>query len=74
MRFDYDKQENHFNLAKHGVDFETAQIVFDDPYALSRRDEGHQAEERWITLGEIGPGVILFVVHTAFAAADREES
>lgn len=73
MRFESDERKNRQNLAKHGVDFETARIVFEDPYALSRRDEVHDKEERYVTLGEIAPGVVLFVVHTAFAAADGEE-
>jgi uncharacterized DUF497 family protein len=73
MRFEYDERKNRRNLAKHDVDFETAQIVFEDPYALSRRDEVHDEEERYITLGEIAPGVVLFVAHTAFAAMDGEE-
>jgi uncharacterized DUF497 family protein len=73
VRFEYDERKNRQNLAKHGVDFRTAQIVFEDPYALSRRDEVHDEEERYITLGEIAPGVVLFVAHAAFAAADGEE-
>lgn len=73
MRFESDEKKNRQNLAKHGIDFETAEIVFDDPYALSRPDEVHDEEERTVTLGEIAPGVVLFVVHTAFAAEDGEE-
>ena len=73
MRLEYDERKNRQNLAKHGVDFETAEIVFDDPYALTQRDEIHDQEGRFITLGEIAPGVVLFVVHTAFAARDGEE-
>jgi hypothetical protein len=73
MRFEYDQRKNRQNLAKHGVDFETAQFVFEDPYSLSQRDEVHEEEERYITLGEIAPGVVLFVVHTAFAASDGGE-
>lgn len=73
MRFEYDEGKNRQNLAKHGIDFDTAAIVFDDPWALTLRDEAHEDEERFITLGEIAPGVVLFVVHTCFAAADGEE-
>ena len=73
MRFEYDEKKNRQNLAKHGIDFETAEIVFDDPYALSVPDPVHDEEERTITLGEIAPGVVVFVVHTSFAAKDGEE-
>lgn len=41
------------------------QFVFDDPFALTLRDELHdEQEEHFITLGQIVPGVVLFVVHT----------
>lgn len=74
MRFEYDERKSRMNLDKHGVDFETASFVFDDPFALTQRDEVHgKEEERWITLGEIAVGALLFVVHTAFAAEDGEE-
>ena len=43
---------------------ETAVRVFDDPCALTQRDETAHEEERWMTLGAIGPGAILLVVHT----------
>lgn len=46
------------------VGLETAALVFDDPYALTQRDRAFEDEERWITLGAIGPGSILLVVHT----------
>jgi uncharacterized DUF497 family protein len=73
MRFEFDQRKSRQNLAKHGIDFETAQNIFEDPYAVSQRDETHEEEERWITLGEIAPGVVLFVVHTAFPAPDGDE-
>jgi uncharacterized DUF497 family protein len=74
MRFQYDEQKDHKNLARHDVDFETAALVFDDPYAVTIRDTAHDEEEdRYITIGEIGPGAILFVVHTWFADKKGEE-
>jgi len=74
MHFQYDEKKNRQNLAKHGVDFQTAELVFDDPYALTMRDVIHdEQEERYITLGEIGPNAILFVVHTWFANEKGEE-
>ena len=56
MRFQYDEQKDHKNLARHDVDFQTATLVFDDPYAVTIRDTAHDEEEdRYITIGEIGP-------------------
>ena len=74
MRFEYDERKSRQNLTKHGIDFETAQLAFDDPYSLTQLDVIHIEEERWITLGEIAPGVVLFVVHTSFAADSGEET
>jgi uncharacterized DUF497 family protein len=51
-------------LSKHAVGFETAVLVFDDPYGLTQRDELTLEEERWITLGSVSSGAVLFVVHT----------
>jgi uncharacterized DUF497 family protein len=39
---------------------------FDDPLAISQRDYSVEEEDRWITVGAIGPGSILLVVHTFY--------
>jgi uncharacterized DUF497 family protein len=59
MRFEWDQQKNRQNLHKHDVRFETAALVFDDPYAITQRDVTFEDEERWTTVGAIGPGSIL---------------
>jgi uncharacterized DUF497 family protein len=74
MRFEYDEQKNESNLARHGVDFPTAALIFDNPYAMTIRDVLHdEDEERYNTIGEFSPGSILFVVHTLFADEEGEE-
>ncbi len=65
MRFEWDEDKNRRNLLKHDVRFEAASLVFDDPYALTQRDESSD-EQRWMTLGTIGSGALLFVIHTWF--------
>jgi uncharacterized DUF497 family protein len=45
---------------------------FDDPYAITQRDVTFEDEERWITVGAIGPGSILLVVHTFYEEHDEE--
>ena len=72
MRFEWDEQKNRKNLHKHDVRFETAVLVFDDPYAITQRDVTFENEERWITVGAIGPGSILLVVHTFYEEHDEE--
>jgi uncharacterized protein len=72
MRFEWDEEKNRTNLLKHGLSFETAALVFDDPHSLTRRDPFFADEERWITLGVLDPIVVVFVVHTWFEGEDEE--
>ncbi|MGC2528994.1 MAG: BrnT family toxin [Candidatus Acidiferrum sp.] len=72
MRFEWDESKNRLNLNKHDVRFETAVLVFDDPFAISRRDLAFEDEDRWLTVGAIAPGSILLVVHT-LRGEDHEE-
>jgi hypothetical protein len=62
MRWTWDPDKAAANRAKHGVSFETATAVFDDPLHLSRVDL-HPDGDRWQTIGRVGP-VLLLVVHT----------
>jgi uncharacterized protein len=72
MGFEWDEAKNRRNLLKHRVRFETAALVFDDPYAITQRDESSGEEERWITFGALGHGAILVVVHTLFETEDED--
>jgi uncharacterized DUF497 family protein len=73
MRFGWDERKGKQNLAKHDVDFQTAELVFDDPYAVAIRDPAHVGEEDgYIALGEVGPSAVLFFVHTWFADQGEE--
>ena len=62
MRWAWSLVRNRDNKRKHGLSFETAQLVFDDPRALSRPDP-FPHEERWQTVGVIGQ-ITIIVVHT----------
>ncbi|MGO9126097.1 MAG: BrnT family toxin [Terriglobales bacterium] len=64
LRFEWDENKNRKNLLRHDVRFEIAVLVFDDPHALTQTDQFSEDEERWVTLGAIDTGVVLFVVHT----------
>jgi uncharacterized DUF497 family protein len=64
MNFIWDSEKDAINRAKHGVSFETAVLVFDDPFHLSVVDRAVDSEERWRTMGQIGGLVILIVAHT----------
>jgi uncharacterized DUF497 family protein len=74
MLIEWDEDKNRKNFEKHGIDFETASLVFDDLFALTKRDLLHQEDEdRYITLGAIGFGAIVFVVHTYRTKANNED-
>jgi len=46
MRVEWDDDKSRQNLRKHRIRFETAVLVFDDPYAITVRDTGSEDEER----------------------------
>jgi hypothetical protein len=68
VRFEWDRAKDEINRTKHGIDFETAQLVFDDPCCLTFVERVTNGEERWHAIGWIEDALILVVVH-----AYREE-
>jgi uncharacterized DUF497 family protein len=62
VRWTWDPDKAAANRAKHGLSFETAVLVFDDPLHASRPDP-HPDGDRWHTIGLVG-SVLLLVVHT----------
>ena len=64
MDFEWDDAKVSMNLAKHGVSFEEAASVFDDPYARVIGDPDHSlSEERFIILGMSARARELVVSH-----------
>ena len=52
MECEWDENKNRANIAKHGIDFEQAKAVFDDPYLLTFVDERFEyGELREISIG-----------------------
>jgi uncharacterized DUF497 family protein len=62
MRWTWDPDKAAANCVKHGVSFEAAVLVFDDPLHESKPDLRPDGD-RWHTIGRVGP-VLLLVVHT----------
>lgn len=62
--FTWDPAKAAANRRKHGVDFEVAVRVFDDPLHLSVQDRIEDNEQRWQTIGRVHGAVILLVAHT----------
>lgn len=70
--FDWHEAKAASNLAKHGVSFEDAMLVFTDPLARSDLDPAPpKGEERWITVG-LAAGRLLLVVHTQVEIEDNK--
>jgi uncharacterized DUF497 family protein len=73
MRFEWDVAKNRANQNKHGIDFETAVHVFNDPNHLLIKDRiDEKGEQRWHALGVTGD-VPLLVVHVYRSTHDGEE-
>ena len=62
MRWTWDPDKAVANRVKHGLSFEIAMMIFDDPLHASRPDP-HPESDRWQTIGLVGP-VLLLVIHT----------
>lgn len=62
MDYEWDNNKASANLSKHGVSFEEAKTVFDDPLYVDFYDPDHsQGEHRFIIIGESTKGRLLFV-------------
>lgn len=61
MQFEWDPAKNAKNLAKHGIDFPAASLVFDGPYRRVSSDR--DGEARWKAIGIVN-GRAITVVYT----------
>lgn len=64
LHFCWDEGKSASNLDKHGVSFEAATFVFDDPMRLEHEDVFAQGEYRNVVIGRVD-GMVLTVVYTA---------
>ena len=63
--FAWSEPKNAANRKKHGISFEAAARVFDDPSAVSYMERFEKGEQRWHTIGLAGGIAIVLVAHTA---------
>ena len=73
VRFEWDPEKAAVNLAKHGIAFEDAARVFDDPLQRSRQDRAEGGELRWQTLGMVAGLLVLLLVAHTWREEDDEE-
>ena len=65
MTFEWDEEKAIFNLKKHGISFEEAKSLFNDPILLTFADEEHSnTEQRFISIGLSSKGNVLVLIHT----------
>ncbi|MGB5634544.1 MAG: BrnT family toxin [Waterburya sp.] len=65
MQFEWSENKAASNLSKHGVSFEEAKTVFDDPLYVDFYDPDHsEDEERYLIVGESSRGRLLIVSYT----------
>ncbi|MGB7591758.1 MAG: BrnT family toxin [Terriglobia bacterium] len=64
FQFEWDEIKAAANVRKHGVSFELASTVFNDPRLLTIADPEHsEAEERWFSVGCASNGAMLSIVY-----------
>lgn len=71
--FEWDRNKARTNLAKQGVAFEDACLVWDDPHSILRHDRHENGEERWQIMGYARGIVLLVVWHTYPEPSDEEK-
>ena len=73
MRFEWDQNKNLENQKKHGISFDEAKEIFDDPLHISILDSRYTYfEERWITVG-MSKGESFIVAANLFFDSEDEE-
>ncbi len=70
MEFEWDEDKNQSNITKHGIDFQQAKRVFEDPNILTYEDTRLNYKEiREISVGQLllttqQQIIIVVVIHT----------
>lgn len=70
--FEWDPLKARANLAKHGVPFDEAARVWDDPDYVVYPDAVVDHEQRWHAIGRVGLVTLLLVVHIYRGPPDNE--
>jgi uncharacterized DUF497 family protein len=63
MKFSWNAEKARTNRTKHGVDFETATKVWDDPFCVVVPERVQDGEQRWHAIGLVAGVLLLLVVH-----------
>ena len=71
--FEWDAEKATSNQRKHGVNFNTATLVFGDRFAITEQDRIEDGEQRWRTLDMADGLLLLLVAHTLKDIDDEDE-
>ena len=72
MEFEWDENKAAANLSKHGVPFDEAKTVFEDPLYVDFYDPDHSYDEyRYIIVGQSERDRLLIVSYTERGDATR---
>ena len=63
MNVTWDPAKNRENQRKHGISFDDAQAIFQDPDRIEVFDDRDYGEERWVAIGTVGR-IVAFVVYS----------
>jgi len=66
MEFEWDENKNNSNTKKHGINFEQAKQVFNDPDKIVYESEQDSGEQRFVILGEIFDLLYSVIYHTKY--------
>jgi len=72
VHFAWDPEKARTNLVKHGVAFDLAARVWDDPLHVILPERIEDGEARWHAIGMVGPAALLLVVHT-YPGSEEED-
>ena len=65
LTFEWDQTKSEENERKHGITFEEAKTVFNDPFAITIDDPDHSDDEyRYIDIGFSSKGEVSVVWYT----------
>ena len=64
FEFEWDEAKAVANARKHGLSFDIARTIFNDPFLLTIADLEHsETEERWFSIGRAANGLLLSVAY-----------
>jgi len=64
IEFEWDKNKNKANITKHGISFERAKSIFDNPTVDSVDTRKEYGEVREKSIGLMDNVVVVVIVHT----------